>query len=92
MTAVEWLIDQLDIITRDTNKYDDFKWIFEYEIVQAKEMEKQQMCDFFREGYIWCNSPSLHIENGKVITSTVKYGELYYERKYGSKGSEETKQ
>ena len=83
-TAVELLKEKLtSVFVND----EGFNNVFE----QAKEMEKQQMCDFFREGYMWCNSPSLHMENGKVITSTVKYGELYYERKYGSKGSDETK-
>ena len=82
MTSIEWLVEQLDIITRDTNKYDDFKWIFEHEIEQAKAMEKQQMCDFFREGYMWSNSPSLRIINGEVVTSTLKYGEFYYDKKF----------
>ena len=82
MIAIEWLVETLDIITRDTDKYDDFKWIFEFEIEKAKEMEKKQMCDFFREGYMWCNSPSLRIENGEIVTSTLKYGEFYYEKKF----------
>ena len=41
-TAVEWLVNQLDLITSDTNKYDDFKWVFEAEIEQAKAMERGQ--------------------------------------------------
>lgn len=82
MTAVQWLVEQLE----------ERGHIIPDHIEETSlKMEKQQMCDFFREGYMWCNSPSLHMENGKVITSTVRYGELYYERTYGSKGSDETK-
>jgi predicted Ser/Thr protein kinase len=51
MTSIEWLIEQLDIITRDTNKYDDFKWIFEHEIEQAKEMHKKEIIDAHASGY-----------------------------------------
>lgn len=71
-TAVEWLVNEyfggIENCTPD----------FRYHIEQAKEMEKEQMCDFFREGYMWCNSPSLRIENGEIVTSTMKYGEFYY--------------
>jgi len=74
-TAVEWLFDNLNI----TGGSDDMK-AFE----QAKEMEKEQMCDFFREGYMWCNSPSLRIENGEIVTSTMKYGEFYYNETFKS--------
>lgn len=73
MTAIEWLYNEIKhIIPNDfLNKFEE-----------AKEMEKKQMCDFFREGYMWCNSPSLRIENGEIVTSTLKYGEFYYEKKF----------
>lgn len=80
-TAVEWLEQQLFNKQGKFNKSD---------IEQAKEMEKEQMCDFFREGYMWCNSPILRIENGEIVTSTMKYGEFYYNEKY--KKTEQWKQ
>lgn len=49
-TAVEWLVNQLDLITNDTNKYDDFRWVFEEEIKQAKQMEKDQLFEFWNGG------------------------------------------
>ena len=75
MTAVEFLVENLDIITRDTNKYDDFKWIFEHEIAKAKEMEKQQIID----AYIFGLSDEYVIGSDKYYTSI-----------YGSKGSDAT--
>lgn len=82
MTAIDYLVKQLDIITRDTNKYDDFKSIFEYEIEQAKEMEKEQMKDFYRKGYLDGNSNYTTCENGKLIMSSLRLGELYYDKKF----------
>ena len=89
MTAVNWLDEQLqdtmhiqygyiDGVRKVVIPLEDYMRLKQ----EALVLEKQQMCDFFREGYMWCNSPSLHIHNGKVITSTVKYGELYYDRKF----------
>ena len=75
MTAVEFLVENLNIITRDTNKYDDFKWIFEHEIAKAKEMEKQQIID----AYIFGLSDEYVIGSDKYYTSI-----------YGSKGSDAT--
>jgi len=87
-TAVEWLWEQID----NTIPFQNIQTsqIFNGLLEQAKEMEKEQMCDFFREGYMWCNSPSLRIENGEIVTSTMKYGEFYYNEKY--KKTEQWKQ
>ncbi len=63
-TAVEWLISQ--------QKHNS---IFNIETIeQAKEMEKEQMCNHFRQGYMFCNSPILSAgADGEIITSTMKY-------------------
>lgn len=79
-TAVEWFQDQIIKIVNGTCELSEIQ-IFE----QAKAMEMEQMCDFFREGYIWCNSPNLRIENGEIVTNTIKYGEFYYNKKYKDK-------
>jgi len=79
-TAVEWLIQRLydheyhiDILdVAQINGY--FK--------EALEMEKNQNFDFYRAGYMFCNSPILKIENGNIITSTLKYAEIYYNDKF----------
>lgn len=77
--ATDWLFNNLKShFMHDGDLLEIIKMSFE----QAKEIEKSQMCDFFRAGYMWCNSPSLHMENGKVISSTVRYGELYYDKKF----------
>jgi hypothetical protein len=75
-TAVEWLVEQLE------NHNGVTRVGFEKCIQEAKEMEKEQMCDFFREGYMWCNSPILRIEDGEIVTSTIKYGEFYYNKTF----------
>ena len=75
-TAVEFLIDWMS-----KNEYFIGNDLLKA-VEQAKEMEKEQMCDFFREGYMWCNSPSLRIENGEIVTSTIKYGEFYYNKTF----------
>ncbi|CAB5218097.1 hypothetical protein UFOVP208_52 [uncultured Caudovirales phage] len=86
-TAVEFLVEQLDIITRDTNKYDDFKWIFEHEIEQAKEMEKQQIIDANSNG--WHDGQEVIMNMLKSIDFVEKggddNGEQYYNETYGSK-------
>jgi|LakMenE18May11ns_1017448.scaffolds.fasta_scaffold9322661_2 hypothetical protein len=86
-TAVEWLIGRFHyegfIGTYCSEEQIKSKRQIMIEIIeQAKEMEKEQMCDFFREGYMWCNSPSLRIENGEIVTSTIKYGEFYYNKTF----------
>jgi hypothetical protein len=72
-TAVEWLISQ--------QKHNQ---LFDIEIIeQAKEMEKYQMCNHFREGYMFANMPMLSVnKQGEIITSTMKYAELYYDKLY----------
>jgi hypothetical protein len=80
-TAVEWLFNELYSI-RKTIEFELQADAILKAFKQALEMEKQQMCDFFREGYMWCNSPSLRIENGEIVTSTIKYGEFYYNKTF----------
>lgn len=76
-TAVEWLIN------RHFGGVENCTLDFKKHIEQAKQMEKEQMCNHFREGYMFANSPMLSVdENGKIIQSMMKYGELYYNKKY----------
>ena len=49
-TAVEWLVHELDKQMIERDKFDDFDWIFEDLIKQAKEMEKKQLCYFYIKG------------------------------------------
>ena len=78
-TATQWLFNNL----KSHFEHDgDLLEVVQMSFEQAKEMEKEQMCDFFREGYMWCNSPSLRIENGEIVTSTIKYGEFYYNKTF----------
>jgi hypothetical protein len=70
-TAVEWLIEQFNLQAYTPH------------IEQALEMEKQQMCNHFREGYMFANMPMLSVnKQGEIITSTMKYAELYYDKLY----------
>lgn len=76
-TAVEWLIQQIN------QDYPEMTWAYKEECIIAKQMEKEQMCNHFREGYMFANSPMLSVdENGEIIQSMMKYGELYYNKKY----------
>ena len=63
MTAVEWLIENTSM----------FKDIWKEEIKQAKEMEKQQIIDAFKEGY-----DSGYRDNGKL-------GSEYYDETFKNK-------
>jgi hypothetical protein len=76
MTSIEWLIEQLDIITRDTNKYDDFKWIFEHEIDQAKLLHKQEIITAYAFGH---NDGCRYMTNEK---QEFEHGEGYYEETF----------
>jgi hypothetical protein len=68
-TAVEWLFEQLDIVQGYENaiKIRD----------QAKEMEKQQIVDFFIKGQNTC--PSEHVLDNQQIA------EQYYNQTFKSK-------
>ena len=63
-TAVEWLEEQLPI--RIVNSFNE-------EINRAKEMEKEQIMDAYRQG---CYDYILH-EEGDIIRSEEYYNETY---------------
>lgn len=76
MTAVEWLINELQLYYEGKSK------LVYYEIIeQAKEMEKQQIIDAFDEGQEY--EYQYHINNTPKFDS-----QTYYNETYGSKGSE----
>jgi len=62
-TAVEWLVEQL----KEYNhlSYDEQSWIFE----QAKEMEKEQICNAYRVGWI---NYSLKTDSEQYYNETFK--------------------
>ena len=78
-TAVEWLYDNLKSHFEHNAELLE---VVRMSFIQAKSMEKHQMCNHFSEGYMWCNSPSLKLINGEIVTNTWKYGELYYNETY----------
>ena len=62
-TAVEWLVDEI------AEKYNfRFATYYGQEIQQAKEMEKEQMCQFVSD----------YLDDGQDMTA-----EKYYEQTYG---------
>ena len=76
MTAVEWLIQQFELHYNGENDlyYNEF-------ITQAKEMEKQQIIDAFDEGQEY--------EYQVFVNSAPRFfSDTYFEKTYGSKGSE----
>ena len=76
MTAVEWLVEQI-------NKHWDNKDVNSDELIkQAKEMEKQQIIDAFDEGQEY--EYQYHINNTPKFDS-----QTYFAETYGSKGSDE---
>jgi hypothetical protein len=66
-TAVEWLVEQIfnDIDLKDL--------ILKLAIQQAKEMEREQLIEFYQDGQFSANYPY-------GLT-----GEAYYEQEYGNK-------
>jgi hypothetical protein len=55
-TAVEWLVSQIDD--------ESFPWLYKEEITQAKEMEKQQMKEYWNKAI-------------KSVEQTLPYSERY---------------
>jgi hypothetical protein len=88
MTAVEWLIEQIESCKITMYNDGDRKKLISLVkgnlIEQAKEMEKQQIIDAV-------NQIEFDDIDGMGICDTNTKGEQYYNETYGSKGSDETK-
>lgn len=74
-TAVEWLVDKL-------SNYDSkMIELFDKEIEQAKEREKQQLIDFYVEG---CDE-TYGVDEPATSTSDIDFGEEYYNKTFKNK-------
>ena len=87
---IEWVDNVIALLPDESVGTKNQMLITKAKAESILEKEKEQMCDFFREGYMWCNSPSLRVENGEIVTSTMRYGAFYYDKKF-KKQQDETK-
>jgi len=76
MTAVEWLLDQLENQVSDDGKQTMSLKVTGFLREQAKEMEKQQIID------AWENGNHTEMRGGKVIKSI---SEQYYNETFKNK-------